>query len=124
YQFFLKKIYKQKFGKPLNLENPYTFNEKLQWLKLYYHNPVLTTMVDKVEVKRYVEDKIGGEYIIPTLGVWDSFDEVDFKNLPNQFVLKTNHDYSGVVICKDKAKFDYGPAKRKLNRHLKRNFFY
>lgn len=123
-KFYLKTIYKQKLGRNLNLENPQTYNEKLQWLKLYYHNPLLTTLVDKIKVKNFVADKIGEEYVIPTLGVWDSFEEIDFDQLPQQFVLKTNHDYGGVVICKDKANFDFGKAKEKLNRHLKRNFFY
>lgn len=123
-KFFLKEAFKRKMKKPLNLGNPQTFNEKLQWLKLYYHNPVLTTMVDKIESKKYVAAKIGEEYIIPTLGVWDSCDEIDFNRLPSQFVLKTNHDYGGVVICKNKDVFDENAAKMKLNKHLKRNFFY
>lgn len=123
-KFFLKKIFKQKLGRSLNLDNPQTFNEKLQWLKLYYRNPILTTMVDKVEVKKYVADKIGEEYLIPTLGVWNSFDEINIKELPNQFVLKTNHDYGGIVICEDKLKLDYNFTKRKLSKHLKRNFYY
>lgn len=123
-KFFLEKIFKQKLGKPLNLKNPQTFNEKLQWLKLYYHNPILTSLVDKVTVKEYVADKVGEKYIIPTLGVWDSFDEIDFSKLPNQFVLKTNHDFGGIIICKDKKSFNYTQAKHKLNKHLKQNLFH
>lgn len=123
-KYYLKMKYKNVFGNTLNLKDPVTFNEKIQWLKLYYKNPLLTKMVDKVEVKRYVADKIGEEYIIPTLGVWNSFDEIEFKKLPNQFVLKTNHDYGGVVICTNKNNFDYHKAKEKLTKHLKRNFYY
>ena len=75
-------------GYPLNLKDPKTFNEKLQWLKLYNRNPEYTTLVDKYAVKKYISEKIGAEYIIPTLGVWNSYDEIDFDALPDQFVLK------------------------------------
>lgn len=121
---FLKRDFKLKMGKPLNLDNPQTFNEKIQWLKLYYHNPLLTTLVDKVKVKKFVGDKIGAQYIIPTLGVWSDFADINFEELPSKFVLKTNHDYGGVVICNDRAKFDLSLAREKLNWHLKRNFYY
>ena len=95
---YLQKLYKAAFGKNLNLEVPQTFNEKLQWLKLYDRKPIYTKMVDKYEAKKYVADKIGAEYIIPTLGVWDKFDDIDFNNLPDQFVLKCTHDSGGLVI--------------------------
>lgn len=108
----------------LNLENPITFNEKLQWLKLYDRNPEYTTMVDKFAVKEYVASKIGEQYLIPTLGVWDSFDNIDFTNLPNQFVLKCTHDSGGIVICRDKSTFDRQSAKKKLSDSLKTNFFW
>jgi len=85
---FLKMQFKNVFGYELDLENPQTFSEKLQWLKLYDRKPIYTTMVDKAAVKDYVAEKIGAEYIIPTIGVWDNFDEIDFDSLPNQFVLK------------------------------------
>lgn len=107
----------------LNLNVPQTYNEKLNWLKLYYHNPLYTTLVDKVLVKEYVVKKIGREHIIPTLGHWDSFDEIDFDKLPNQFVLKTNHDSGGIVICKDKATFDKEAAKKKLMKSLKHDYY-
>lgn len=100
--------------KKLNLKTPQTFNEKLQWLKIYDRKPIYTTMVDKYEVKNYVADKIGDEYIIPTLGVWDSFDEIDFDSLPDQFVLKCTHDSGGLVICKDKSKLNKEKAKKKI----------
>lgn len=120
----LKFWYKYNFGKKLDLENPKTFNEKLQWLKMYDRKPIYTTMVDKYEAKQYVADKIGEEYIIPTLGVWDSFDDIDFDKLPDQFVLKCTHDSGGLVICRDKSEFDKNAAKRKINRSLKRNFYW
>ena len=120
----IKKQYYNAFGKKLNLENPQTFNEKLQWLKLYDRKPEYTQMVDKHEVKKYVADKIGEEYIIKTLGVWDKFDDIDFSTLPKQFVLKTTHDSGGVVICKDTATFDIKSAKAKLEKSLKRNYYY
>ena len=103
-KLYLKLMYKRHFHKKLNLKNPQTFNEKLQWLKLYDRKPIYTTMVDKYAVKKYVSDILGEEYIIPTLGVWDKFDDIDFDKLPNQFVLKCTHDSGGLVICKDKSK--------------------
>lgn len=120
---FLKRCYKARMKKALSLENPQTFNEKLQWLKLYDRKPIYTTMVDKHDVKAYVAERIGAEYIIPTLGVWDAFDEIDFDALPSQFVLKCTHDSGGVVICKDKARFDFVAARQKIEKSLKRDFF-
>ncbi|MBE6712970.1 MAG: glycosyl transferase [Ruminococcaceae bacterium] len=111
-------------GKSLHLKNPVTFNEKLQWLKLYDRKPIYTTMVDKYEAKKFVSEKIGEEYIIPTLGVWNSFDEIDFDSLPEQFVLKCTHDSGGLVIVKDKAKMDRAAAKEKIESCLKKNFYY
>ena len=103
---YLKLRYRKIFHKPLNLKAPKTFNEKLQWLKLHDRKPKYTRMVDKYEAKRYVAERIGEEYIIPTLGVWDSFDDIDFDRLPDQFVLKCTHDSGGLVICRDKMKSD------------------
>lgn len=121
---YLKKYYRARMKKELNLENPQTFNEKLQWLKLYDRKPEYTTMVDKYEVKQYVADKIGEQYIIPTLGVWDAFEEIDFENLPNQFVLKCTHDSGGIAICRDKSVFDIDKAKNIINKSLKNNYYY
>lgn len=121
---FLKKKYKIIFKKDLDLENPKSFTEKLQWLKLYNRKPEYTKMVCKYEAKKYVADLIGEEYIIPTLGVWDKFDDIDFDALPQQFVLKCTHDSGGLVVCKDKSKLDKAKAKAKIERCLKRNFFY
>ena len=121
---FLKIKYRYRMGKKLNLKDPKTFNEKLQWLKLYDRKPIYTTMVDKQEVKKYVADRIGEEYIIPTLGVWDKFEDIDFDYLPNQFVLKCTHDSGGLCICKDKSIFDIAAAKQKINKCLKKNYYY
>lgn len=121
---YLKLIFRLKLGKHLDLNNPKTFNEKLQWLKLYDRKPIYTKMVDKFEVKEYVADLIGEEYIIPTLGVWDSFDEIDFDCLPEQFVLKCTHDSGGLVICQDKSKLDKKTAKEKIQKSLKINYYW
>lgn len=121
---FLKKEYYLAMGKTLNLNTPKTFNEKLQWLKLYNREPQYTMMVDKYAVKQYVANKIGSQYIIPTLGVWNHFDEIDFDELPNQFVLKCTHDSGGIVICKDKLNLDKRAAKQKLEYYLKRKYYY
>lgn len=109
----------------IDILNPKTFNEKIQWMKLYYHNPILTKFVDKYEAKFLVADKIGQEHIIPTLGVWDSFDDIDFSTLPEKFVLKTTHGGGslGVVVCTDKSSFDMQAAKSKLNASLKSDYY-
>ena len=107
-----------------DLEHPKTYNEKLQWLKLNDIHDEYTQLVDKYEVKKYVSKIVGEDVIIPTLGVWDSFDEIDFSKLPGQFVLKTTHDSGGVVIVKDKGKMDMKAAKKKLDRCLRHNSFY
>ncbi len=120
---YLKYAYRINFGKKLNLKHPVTLNEKIQWLKLYNRDPRYTEMVDKAAVKDYVARTIGEEYIIPTLGVYDSFDEIDFDALPEQFVLKCTHDSGGLAICTDKATFDYAGARTKIENSLKRNYY-
>ncbi len=117
--------YRVRTGHKLNLNNPQNYNEKLQWLKLYDHQPIYTTLVDKYAVKDYVKEKVGEKYIIKTIGVWDRFDDIDFKSLPNQFVLKTTHGggNTGVVICRNKQQFDINGAKEKIERSLKRNAY-
>lgn len=120
---FLKIKYRSVFGKKINLQNPQTYNEKLQWLKLYDHNPNYTKMVDKYEVKNYVASIIGKEHIIPTLALYDRVEDVDFDALPNQFVLKCTHDSGGVVICKDKSSFDKEAAIKKLKKGIRQNFY-
>lgn len=111
---YLRWVFAARLGYPLNLKNPQTFNEKLQWLKLYDKHPEYTKMVDKVEAKKYVASIIGEKYIVPTIGVWNSVDEIDWDKLPNQFVIKAAHDSGGVVICRDKSILDIDEAKKKL----------
>ena len=111
---YLKYMFRASMNKRLDLKNPKTFNEKLQWLKLYDRKEQYTTIVDKYAVKKYIGKIIGSEYIIPTIDVWDKFEEIDFDKLPNQFVLKCTHDSGGLVICKDKANFDILSARKKL----------
>jgi len=121
---YLKMIYKVHFGTALNLEQPKLYNEKLQWLKLYDRKPEYTTMVDKCEAKKYVADIIGQEYIIPTLGVWDRFDDIDFDSLPEQFVLKCTHDSGGLVIVRDKSCLDREKARKKIENSLRKNYYF
>ena len=125
-KLFLQFKFRLVMGSKLNLKNPKTFNEKLQWLKLYNRKPEYTTMVDKYAVKEYVASKIGEEYIIPTLGVWDTPNEIDWDSLPDQFVLKTTHGGGGcgVVICKDKSSFDRDSAKAILESSLKSDIYW
>ncbi len=120
---YLKIKYYLTFKKKLNLKDPKTYSEKLQWLKLHDHRDIYTTMVDKYAVKNYVANCIGEEYIIPTLGVWDKFEDIDFTLLPNQFVLKCTHDSGGLVICQDKSKLNIEEARRKINKSLNTNYY-
>ena len=122
--FLLKCLYRVYVGKKLNLKNPKTFNEKLQWLKIHDRKPIYTKMVDKYEAKQYVAERIGAEYVVPNFGVWDSFDEIDFDSLPEQFVLKSTHDCGGLVICTDKSKLDKEAARQKINKSMKRNYYW
>lgn len=110
--------------KKVNLSTPHTFSEKIQWLKLHDCKPLYTVLVDKYAVKQYVADKIGKLHIIPTLGVWKKFEDIDFDKLPNQFVLKCTHDSGGLVVCKDKSELNLAAAQKKIGKSLKRNFFY
>lgn len=120
---WVRKAFKRYKGKELNLDNPETFCEKVQWLKLYDRNPAYNKMVDKYEAKKFAADIIGEEHIIPAYGVWDNFDDIDFDKLPDQFVLKCTHDSGGFVICTDKSKFNIAKARKKLNKRLKLNFY-
>lgn len=123
-KLYLKIMYKAFHGKKLNLENPKAFTEKLQWLKLYDRNPKYTEMTDKYAVRGYVKDKIGEEYLIPLIGVYDSFDDIDFDSLPKKFVMKCTHDSGSCIICDDKKNLDISKAKKKLNRFLKRDYYW
>lgn len=124
-KLFLKLKFRLMMGEKLDLNNPKTFNQKLQWLKLYNRKPEYTTMVDKYAVKEYVANIIGVEHIIPTLGVWNNTDEIDWNALPDQFVLKTTHGGGGggIVICKDKATFDKDRAKEILNKSFRGDIY-
>ena len=120
---YLKRIYKKHMGKNLDLKHPKTFNEKLQWLKLHDHNPIYIKLVDKYEVKYEVAKIIGDEYIIPTIGVWDKFEEINFDKLPDKFVLKTTHDSGSVIICNNKENFNLDNARIILEKSLKTNYY-
>ena len=120
---FIRKQYKVRTGRTLDLKNPQRFNEKLQWLKLYNRKDLFTTMVDKYEVKKYVTSLIGERYVIPLLGVWDHFDEIDFDKMPEQFVLKTTHGSGGIAVCRDKSQFDPSSLRDRFENALKVNYF-
>ena len=122
--YFRIKWFARRMPYRLNLKNPQTFNEKLQWIKLYDRNPLYTTLVDKYRVKKYVEEIVGAEHVIPLLGAWDRVEDIEWDKLPNQFVLKVNHDCGGQVICKDKSKLDKEATIIKLNKAFSRNYYY
>ena len=123
-KMFLKIMYRIKMHRKLNLNNPKTYNEKLQWLKIYDRNPLYTDLADKYKVRDYIKNVVGEQYLIPLLGVYDSFSEIDFKKLPNQFVIKCNHDSASVIICKNKKTFDIEAARKKITKALKTNYYY
>jgi hypothetical protein len=121
---FLKVLYKIRTGQILDLDNPLSFNEKLQWLKLYDRKSRYTLMVDKYEVRKYVKETIGEECLMPLLGVYDSYDEIDFDSLPNKFVLKASHASGNVFICKDKAEIDHAALRNTTNAWVNRNYYW
>lgn len=121
---YLKKLFRIRMGGNLDLTNPKTFNEKLQWLKLHDRKPEYTALVDKAKVKEIVAEKIGEEYIIKTLGVYDKWEDVDFDKLPKSFVIKCTHDSGSVIVVKDKNLFNRKKAKKKINKRLKNNYYY
>lgn len=121
---FIEKMFKATMDYPLNLENPKSFNEKLQWLKLYDRNPLYTKLVDKYKVREYISEKIGEDYLIPLLGVWDDPEDIDFDSLPNKFVLKCNHNSGlGMCICTDKNKIEIKKVKNELKSGLAQNYY-
>ena len=123
-RMYLKIMYYIFVNKKLNLKNPTTFNEKMQWLKLYNRKDIYTKLVDKIEVRKYIVDKIGEKYLIPLYGEWDSYDDIDFKSLPNEFVLKCNHDSGSVYICHNKFEIDHDMLRKKYKKFLKHNMFW
>lgn len=120
---FVAAEYRRFMGEKINLEKPKKFSEKLCYLKIHDHNPLYTTLVDKYAVKRFLSERFGEEYIIPLLGVYDRFDDIDTEALPEQFVIKTTHDSGGVIICRDKSAFDFAAAKEKIEKRLKLNYY-
>jgi len=123
-KLYLKLLFPLKVGYKLNLENPQTYNEKLQWIKLYYRKPIMSVMADKYAAKQYIENIIGDEYVVKNYGVWEHFNDIDFSTLPESFVLKTTHDQGGVVVVKDKNELDIKKAKAKLERHLEKGTYH
>ncbi len=123
-RWYLMMKYHKRVGKRLDLRNPITYTEKLQWLKLYDRRPIYTTLVDKYAVKAYVAEKIGEEHIISLLGVWDNVDDINFDCLPEQYVIKCTHDSGGLEICTDKSCFDVDAVKKKISKALNQNFFW
>ena len=123
-KLYLLIKYKVKLGKWPNLKYPKLYTEKLQWLKLYDRNPEYTKMVDKLEMKAYVTEKIGEKYVVPTLGVWEKFEEIDFSSLPDKFVLKCTHNSGGLIICNNKSLLNMEDAKKKINSSLNKNYFW
>lgn len=123
-KIYLKIVFRAIMGYKLDLKNPQTFSEKLQWIKINMRDPLWTKLVDKYEVKKYVGNIIGEEYIIPNLGIYEKFEEINFESLPRQFVLKCTHDSGGLIICKDKENLNFEEAEKKIKRSLGKNYFY
>lgn len=123
-RLYLKIIFRGRVGYTPNFNRPQTFNEKLNWLKLYGRRDVYTTMADKYEVKEFVAKKIGEEYVVENYLVVDHWDAIDFKKLPNQFVIKGTHDSGGAFVCRDKESFDFEAVRQQVEKNLKRNYFY
>ena len=122
-KLYLSIRYRIVFKQRLDWQTPKTLSEKIQWLKVYGYRPEYTMMADKILVKDFVAAVIGDEYVIPTIGIWDSEKEIDFNNLPDKFVLKANHNSSGTIICTDKSKLDIEGVKKNLHRQLKQNYY-
>ena len=120
----LKKWYKKCTGRELDLNDPKTFSEKLQWIKLYYKNPKMSILSDKLLVRDWIKEKIGEEYLVPLIGAWENFDDIDFDKFPNEFVIKANHGSKMNIIVNDKSKFDKEDARRKFKKWLKQDFSY
>lgn len=126
---FIKKLYKKRMGKKINLSNPQTFTEKQNWLKLYDRNPIYTVMVDKYLARDFVKERIGEQYLVPLLGVWNNADEIDFSALPDKFVLKCNHNSDVIIFrnetftSKDNSILTEEAVRKKLNEQLKSDYY-
>ena len=120
---YLRLLFRLRMGRKLNLDNPKTFCEKLQWLKIHGREEIYTTMADKYLAKQFIAGKIGEKYVVPLLGVWGRFDDIDFDALPDKFVLKCNHDSGSAIICRDKTKLDKENARKILEKSLKTDYF-
>lgn len=123
-KWYLMLRYRMKFHQWPDLKNPKLYTEKVQWLKLYDRKPQYTVMVDKYQAKNYIANIVGDQYIIPTYGTWEQFDDIDFESLPNRFVLKCTHNSGGVVVCLDKQTFDFENARNVINSCLKENYYW
>ena len=123
-KWYIELFWEKRFGTTLNLKSPQSYCEKMNWIKLYDRNPIYTIMADKYLVKKFVSDRIGEKYIIPTLAVYKSVNEIDIDKLPNQFVLKCNHDSASTIVCTDKSRFDLEQAKEKLQKAISVQYFY
>lgn len=123
-KLFISYRFYKLMGYKMNWHDPKTFNQKLQWLKIHNRNLEYTILVDKYEVKKYISNIIGRQYVIPTIGIWDKFDEINYNDLPSQFVLKCTHDSGGLVICQNKDKLDISATKKKIEQSLRNNYYW
>lgn len=123
-RIYLQIRYRIRTHKKLNLDNPVSYNEKIQWLKMYYRKPEQSIFVDKYEVRKYVEEKLGSKYLIPLIGIWDKVADIDIESLPHSFILKCTHDSGSSIKCTDKSQLNIRKTKRKLNKNLKKNYYY
>ncbi len=121
---FLRLMYRVRMSEKLDLDNPKTFNQKLQWLKLYDRKDIYSSLVDKYEVKKYVSSLIGDEYVVDTYGIYDKFSDIDFNRLPQSFAIKCTHDSGGLYVCRNKQEFDLELAKKKISRSLRLNYYW
>lgn len=122
---YLKVLAWNNTGKGINLDNPKTYNDKMSWLKLYYHKAIFTKMVDKYGVKEYVTERLGSDkYVIPAYGVYNTFDDIDFEKLPNEFIMKCTHDSGSQIVCRDKVAFNKTKARAILEKGMKRDYFW
>ncbi|MCI8946236.1 MAG: glycosyl transferase [Lachnospiraceae bacterium] len=121
---YLRMIYRMRVRRKLNLDNPRTFTEKMQYMKLTDHNPLYKEIADKYEVRKYVSERIGEEYLTRLYGVYDKPDEIPFDKLPDKYVLKATHDSGGCIIVEDKKNINVAMVKKKLYKLMKRNFYW